>query len=321
MIDLAREHHRHAADPRRYSSPSASAIWSARSISADFRSASAPCCSSAWRIGAFAPKAQIIGPIGLTGLIMFLYGIGILYGRQFFEGMTGAAGRKYNLLALVACRRRACWSRSGLGQGVRHQDRPHARHLRRLDDEHRDAAGGARCHEEQRSVDRLFDRLSVRRDRPDPVHLFHDAAGAAEISAQRRSASIWARSRSAASCAGRTLDELSKDLPDGVQVTMVRKGDQNVVPSADLVLAPGDGLHGRRRSARRRSPRPRQQARTTGAGPDRQGSLGARLHPRLRRQGEHGRAFRSRSCRCRPAFRRICCMSGATTWTSCRRPT
>src|SRR6476469_4765892 len=52
-------------------------------------------------IGAFAPKAQITGPIGLTGLIMFLYGIGILYGRQFFEGMTGAAGRKYHLLALA----------------------------------------------------------------------------------------------------------------------------------------------------------------------------------------------------------------------------
>src|SRR6476661_10484387 len=53
-------------------------------------------------IGAFAPKAQIIGPIGLTGLIMFLYGIGILYGRQFFEGIFGS-GQKYNLLALVAC--------------------------------------------------------------------------------------------------------------------------------------------------------------------------------------------------------------------------
>src|SRR5947209_13710306 len=53
-------------------------------------------------IGAFAPKAQITGPLGLIGLIMFLYGIGILYGRQFFEGMTGAAGRKYNLLALIA---------------------------------------------------------------------------------------------------------------------------------------------------------------------------------------------------------------------------
>src|SRR6478735_694868 len=54
-------------------------------------------------IGAFAPKASITGPIGLTGLIMFLYGIGILYGRQFFEGMSGAIGIKYNLLALVAC--------------------------------------------------------------------------------------------------------------------------------------------------------------------------------------------------------------------------
>src|SRR5690349_9289548 len=53
-------------------------------------------------IGAFAPKASITGPIGLIGLIMFLYGIGILYGRQFFEGMTGSVGIKSNLLALVA---------------------------------------------------------------------------------------------------------------------------------------------------------------------------------------------------------------------------
>src|ERR1700710_3343417 len=52
-------------------------------------------------IGAFAPKAQITGPIGLTGLIMFLYGIGILYGKQFFEGIVGS-GRKYNLVVLVA---------------------------------------------------------------------------------------------------------------------------------------------------------------------------------------------------------------------------
>jgi putative transport protein len=52
-------------------------------------------------LGAIAPKAQIAGPIGLIGLVMFLYGIGILYGRQFFEGLSGP-GRIYNLLALVA---------------------------------------------------------------------------------------------------------------------------------------------------------------------------------------------------------------------------
>src|SRR6185312_3276770 len=51
-------------------------------------------------IGGIAPKAQITGPIGLIGLTMFLYGIGILYGRQFFEGLSGP-GRIYNLLAFV----------------------------------------------------------------------------------------------------------------------------------------------------------------------------------------------------------------------------
>ncbi|MGA7015137.1 MAG: TrkA C-terminal domain-containing protein, partial [Pseudolabrys sp.] len=43
-------------------------------------------------------------------------------------------------------------------------------------------------------------------------------------------------------CAGRTLAELSKDMPSGVQTTMVRKGGQNVVPSTDMLLASGDGL-------------------------------------------------------------------------------
>ena len=56
-------------------------------------------------LGAVAPKAQIAGPIGLVGLTMFLYGIGIFYGRQFFEGLSGP-GRKYNLLALLAVARR-----------------------------------------------------------------------------------------------------------------------------------------------------------------------------------------------------------------------
>src|SRR5258707_4265437 len=51
-------------------------------------------------IGAFAPKAQIVGPISLTGLVMFLYGIGILYGRQFFEGMAGGSSRRKQLYAL-----------------------------------------------------------------------------------------------------------------------------------------------------------------------------------------------------------------------------
>ena len=133
-------------------------------------------------IGAFAPKAQITGPIGLTGLIMFLYGIGILYGRQFFEGMVGA-GQKYNLLAL-GCLSGGLAGRARPGAHLRHQDRTYARPLRRVDDEHRNPPGGARRHEEQGSFDRLLHRLSVRRHRAHPLHLLHDADREAQIPRQ-----------------------------------------------------------------------------------------------------------------------------------------
>src|SRR5882672_1576766 len=52
-------------------------------------------------IGAFAPKSPPPGLIGTIGLVMFLYGIGIQYGQQFVEGLTGAAGRRYNLLMVI----------------------------------------------------------------------------------------------------------------------------------------------------------------------------------------------------------------------------
>ena len=131
-------------------------------------------------IGAFAPKAQIIGPIGLTGLIMFLYGIGILYGRQFFEGMVGA-GQKYNLSGAGRAVWRAWLVALGPGAHLRHQDRPYAGPLRRIDDEHRNPPGRARRDEEQGSLDRLLHRLSFRRHRPHSLHLFHDADREAEI--------------------------------------------------------------------------------------------------------------------------------------------
>ena len=39
-----------------------------------------------------------------------------------------------------------------------------------------------------------------------------------------------------------TYDDLRRDLPSGIQVTMVRKKSGNVLPSPDLMLEPGDGL-------------------------------------------------------------------------------
>ena len=45
-----------------------------------------------------------------------------------------------------------------------------------------------------------------------------------------------------ASAAGRSLDEISDDLPEGVQVTMVRKAGQNIVPVSNTVLSAGDAV-------------------------------------------------------------------------------
>lgn len=53
-------------------------------------------------VGALAPRAQPPALVGTLGLVMFLYGLGVQFGKQFFAGLAGRAGRRGNLLALVA---------------------------------------------------------------------------------------------------------------------------------------------------------------------------------------------------------------------------
>jgi putative transport protein len=53
-------------------------------------------------IGAIAPNAAPPGLLGTVGLVLFLYGIGIQYGRDFFKGMISPFGIKANLLAAFA---------------------------------------------------------------------------------------------------------------------------------------------------------------------------------------------------------------------------
>src|SRR5688500_2044828 len=53
-------------------------------------------------IGGFAPKSAPPGLVGTVGLLMFLYGVGIQYGAQFFRGLTSPEGLKANAAATVA---------------------------------------------------------------------------------------------------------------------------------------------------------------------------------------------------------------------------
>jgi putative transport protein len=190
-------------------------------------------------IGAFAPKAQISGPIGLTGLIMFLYGIGILYGREFFEGITGAAGRRYNLLALIAV---GGGLAVALGLGFAF-DLKEGQILGIFAGSMTSTPTLQAALEVMRNSDPsigysvtypfgvigpiLCIYAMTRRVRPSfppKVPRFHMA----EITLGRDQKP-------------RTIEELSRDLPD-VQVTIVRKAGQNLAPSAELEVSGGDAL-------------------------------------------------------------------------------
>ena len=52
-------------------------------------------------MGWFAPKSAPAPMVGTLGLALFLYAVGIQYGKQFFLGLTSAAGLRANLIALI----------------------------------------------------------------------------------------------------------------------------------------------------------------------------------------------------------------------------
>jgi putative transport protein len=190
-------------------------------------------------LGAFAPKAQITGPIGLTGLVMFLYGIGILYGRQFFEGMVGV-GRKYNLLALVACIAGLLVA-LGLGHifgikightlGIYAGSMTSTATLQAALDvmKNKDPSIGYSIAYPFGVIGPIlciyFMTRMVKPKFPAKAQRFHMG----EISISEGSS-------------GRRLDELMSDVFGDVQVTMVRKDGHNFVPTPDTVLSSGDAV-------------------------------------------------------------------------------
>jgi putative transport protein len=52
-------------------------------------------------VGWFAPKSVPSPMVGTLGLALFLYGVGIHYGKQFFIGLTSRAGLQANVTALT----------------------------------------------------------------------------------------------------------------------------------------------------------------------------------------------------------------------------
>ena len=118
--------------------------------------------------GAFAPKSAPAGMVGTLGLLLFLYCMGVQYGREWYRGLTSAEGLKANFAAAVR--------RDGRGRGLagdlrdrRGQSVPGARHVRRLGHEHLDAPGDSRRARGPGRGGRLQRDLPVWRRRPNPL--------------------------------------------------------------------------------------------------------------------------------------------------------
>jgi putative transport protein len=191
-------------------------------------------------IGAFAPKSQIIGPIGLTGLIMFLYGIGILYGRQFFEGMVGSAGRKYNFLALVAV---AVSLLVALGLGklfgikISHTLGMYAGALTST------AALQAALDVTKSTEPSIGYSIAYPFGVIGPILCLYFMTRLVKPSFPKKAENFhMAELTLGTEFRGHSLDELTKALPAGAQVTMVRQKGRNVVPAEGLAVAAGDSV-------------------------------------------------------------------------------
>src|SRR6201998_4798487 len=190
-------------------------------------------------IGAFAPKAQIIGPIGLTGVIMFLYGIGILYGRQVFEGIVGP-GRKYNLLALVGC-----LAGLAVALGLGHIFGIRIGHTLGL------YAGS------MTSTAALQAALDVMKNKDPsigysiaypfgvlgPILCIYLMTQIVQPKLPAKAQRFHMGEISIGPLfAGKKLDELTADILSDVQVTMIRKNGRNFVPTSTTVLCTGDAV-------------------------------------------------------------------------------
>ena len=191
-------------------------------------------------LGAFAPNAQIVGPIGLIGLIMFLYGVGILYGRQFFEGMTGVAGRKYNLLALVAV-----GAGLAVALGLGHAFDVKVGHTLGIF-----AGSMTSTATLQAALDAMGNKepsIGYSVAYPfgviGPILCMYFMTRVVQPKFPPKGPQMhMGEITLGPNFAGQPLRELSKEVPSGLQVTMIRKEGQNYLPSTALLLEAGDAL-------------------------------------------------------------------------------
>jgi putative transport protein len=190
-------------------------------------------------LGAIAPAAAPPALVGSIGLLMFLYGIGIQYGRQFFAGLRGD-GLKWNALGalgVLASLAVALGAMQTLGLEPAHALGAFAGALTSTPalqaaidavGDRSPAVGYSVAYPGGVIVPILciflFSRLVTARLAPAPA-----PPAAVEVALARERA-------------GTTLAEIVADLPRGVHVAALRHGGENCLPDPAIRLDAGDVL-------------------------------------------------------------------------------
>jgi len=187
-------------------------------------------------VGMFAPQASPPALLGSLGLLMFVYGIGIMYGKQFFSGLTSTFGLKANGLVLlshlagigVCYVAYAAFSVSpsdvaGLFCGAL-TSTPALQAAISAVGSNNPALGYSVAYPFGFIAPFLimyFANLWLKKKVPIPTGTGLEIR---EVAVHNQK------------IIGRSLSEVSAELPAGVQIFVVRDGNQNLVPSPDIVL-------------------------------------------------------------------------------------
>lgn len=191
-------------------------------------------------VGIIAPNAAPPALLGSLGLIMFVYGIGIQYGRQFFSGLASPLGLKVNSLALASHLVAAgvCYvAYAFFSVAPAHVAGLFAGAL--TSTPALQAALGAAGNNDPAlgySVAYPFGLIA-------PILCIYFAnvllkpklAAATATGVELREIAVRNPR-----VVGRQLAEVSAELPAGVRIFVVRQGNQNRVPAPDIVLAHDD---------------------------------------------------------------------------------
>jgi putative transport protein len=193
-------------------------------------------------VGWFAPKSAPAALLGNFGLALFLYTVGIQYGRQFFAGLTSGYGLTANLMALtgvlvagVLSLLLARWAGLDVGYGLglfagSGTSTPTLQAAMATAGTDDPAVGYSVAYPFGVAGPILFLYLTFLWRKPKIAVPAGSGPELLEVLVQRPEH------------VGRPLAGLMALLPDGVQIAAVRREDRNRPASPDLVLARDDVL-------------------------------------------------------------------------------